>query len=65
MYFGPVRALHVLLIEVDLLLVLRSHVHQSLRQFGLILLLPPRVHLDQAALIPLPDLLYFLLRRTL
>lgn len=59
-YFGYISALHVVFVDLDLLLVLRSHFSQGRSKFVLVLILPSRVHLHQTSLIPLPRLLHFL-----
>lgn len=63
-YFGYIGALYVVFVDLNLLLILRSHFGQGFSQFIFILLLPSRVHLNQSSLIPLSGLLHFLQHNT-
>lgn len=61
-YFGVVRLLQLLLVQLDLGIVLLSHLMQGLSQLVLVLNLTPGVHLHQASFV-LPSGLVDLLGR--
>lgn len=64
LYLRVVGLLHLLLVEVELLLVLSSHLHQGLGQLALIIPLPAAVHLHNAGLLAALELTLLLQTQT-